>query len=67
MLYGKNYKGFIRLSLFLNNEWVSIYIDDKLPTCKRKLLYSKFLNETSFWVPFIEKAFAKFYFKKSKI
>ena len=51
---------------FKNFKWRYVIIDDKLP-CRRvqhssevpKLLYAKCRNEREFWVPLIEKAYAK--------
>ena len=38
-------------------EWIDIYIDDKLPKKKR----ASCSDTNEWWVPLIEKAYAKFY------
>src|SRR5690606_21933707 len=51
---------------YKNFQWVYVIVDDRLP-CKKiyndkqvpKLLYGKCKNENEFWVPLIEKAYAK--------
>jgi calpain, invertebrate len=48
-------------SFWKNGKWVEIVIDDRLPTINRKLKYSSGQQKNEFWVPLIEKAYAKFY------
>jgi Ca2+-binding EF-hand superfamily protein len=51
---------------YKNFEWVYVIVDDRFP-CKKifndrqvpKLLYGRCKNENEFWVPLIEKAYAK--------
>jgi calpain-6 len=66
-LYGENFDGHIELKFWLNNEWIVIYIDDLLPTIDGQLYYSRSSNYCHFWVPLIEKAFAKYSFLSLKL
>ena len=59
-------KGIFCFKFFKNFKWRYVIIDDKLPCCKifqkntpKKLIYGKCRSCNEFWVPLIEKAFAK--------
>ncbi len=54
-----NYNGCIKLKLWIGQKWEYIYIDDKLPTVKGKLYFSRCKNEKNFWMPILEKGIAK--------
>lgn len=58
-LYGKEYKGYIKVKLWINHDWITVSIDDRLPTLESKLCYSCCEISNHFWVPLLEKAFAK--------
>ncbi len=60
-LADKVYKGLIQVNLFIDNQWEVICIDDRLPVVGKKLCYSKCKTEANFWVPLLEKVFAKVY------
>ena len=54
------YKGVVRVNIFLNNEWIGVYVDDRLPCFNKHLHYARNKNENNFWVALIEKAYAKY-------
>ena len=60
-LHGDSYKGWLRINFWQYGEWVEIIIDDKLPVNPntKTLLYGSCTNPNNFWVPLIEKAYAK--------
>jgi Ca2+-binding EF-hand superfamily protein len=66
LFHGFRKKNIFCLRFFKNFKWRYIIIDDRLP-CKKifndvqvpKLIYGKCRNESEFWVPLIEKAYAK--------
>lgn len=60
-LFGPNYTGQIKLKIWQFGAWISIEIDDRLPTVNGKYIYAHCEDPTEFWVALIEKAFAKLY------
>jgi hypothetical protein len=50
---------------FVDNDWKYVIIDDKLPclknTRKPKLIFASCEERNEFWVPLLEKAYAKLY------
>lgn len=58
-LYGANYNGCVKVRLWINDEWVWICIDDRLPTINGKLCFSRCAHPLHFWVSLLEKAYAK--------
>ena len=59
-------KGIFCFKFFKNFKWRYVIVDDKLPCCKvfqkntpKKLIYGKCRSCNEFWVPLIEKAYAK--------
>jgi calpain-15 len=48
------------MKFFKNNRWVTVIIDDYLPCNEHgKPVYARCLNPNEFWVPLVEKAYAK--------
>jgi hypothetical protein len=66
LFHGFRRKGLFCFKFFKNFKWRYVIIDDRLP-CRKvynksetpKLLYGKCRNDNEFWVPLIEKAYAK--------
>lgn len=61
----QKYHGIFHFRFWLYDDWIDVVIDDRLPTYKDKnnkiqLLYANHADG-KFWVPLLEKAFAKFY------
>jgi len=54
-------KGFVSFQFFKNGEWKQIIVDTYLPydTEQNILVFSNCLNPSEFWVPLLEKAYAK--------
>ncbi|GLG94840.1 Calpain-C, partial [Gryllus bimaculatus] len=58
-LYGPGYQGVVAVRLWRFGAWVSVHVDDRLPTRDGRLLYASCADPREFWVAFIEKAYAK--------
>lgn len=58
-LEGQNYKGYFKANFWQYGERVTVYIDDKLPTKNGQLIYGSCRTNNNFWVPLIEKCYAK--------
>ena len=58
-LNGSDYKGIVKFRFWRFGNWVDVYVDDLLPTRDGELIYARGDEPTEFWVPLIEKAYAK--------
>ena len=58
-LYGFNYKGFVKVCFWQYGEWIEVIVDDKLPTRRNNLIYGHCKTVSNFWLPLLEKAYAK--------
>lgn len=58
-LYGTGYKGFIWFQFWQYGKWITVYIDDLLPTKDGRLIFSRCSDNREFWVALLEKAYAK--------
>ncbi|KAF8785968.1 Calpain-2 catalytic subunit like protein [Argiope bruennichi] len=58
-LSGEGYKGIVTFRFWRFGHWVTVYVDDLLPTKKKKLIYSRSSEPREFWVSLLEKAYAK--------
>ena len=58
-LFGPNHDGCVKVRFWINEEWVWICIDDRVPLVNGALCYGRCTNPLHFWVPLIEKAYAK--------
>ncbi|BFZ04245.1 hypothetical protein BsWGS_07284 [Bradybaena similaris] len=60
--FGPEYTGKFVFKFWQYGEWIDVVIDDRLPTYSGSLIYSKNVEQPNeFWVPLLEKAFAKLY------
>lgn len=59
--FSQGYCGIFRFRFWRFGDWVEIIVDDRLPTCKGRLLYLRSTDPTEFWPALLEKAYAKFY------
>lgn len=58
-LRGEEYKGAVKFYFWRFGTWITVYVDDRLPTVNGKLMHSRSSNDDEFWVSLIEKAYAK--------
>ncbi|KAK7866741.1 hypothetical protein R5R35_003161 [Gryllus longicercus] len=61
-LYGNDYQGILVFRFWNLGQWKTVYIDDTLPVNEKgDLIYSGCTKSNEFWLPLLEKAFAKFH------
>ncbi|XP_029970001.1 calpain-10 [Salarias fasciatus] len=53
------YKGSFRFSFWQHGRWLEVTIDDRLPCINAALCFSRCHSPDAFWVPLLEKAYAK--------
>ena len=53
------YCGMFRFNFWRFGEWVEVIIDDFLPTHYGRLYYAHSIELEEFWIPLLEKAYAK--------
>jgi hypothetical protein len=59
--FGGDYAGIFHFKFWKYGKWIDIVIDDRLPVnvFTKKLKFTRDRNYHVFWIPLIEKAFAK--------
>ncbi|XP_035684418.1 calpain-9-like [Branchiostoma floridae] len=56
---GGRYAGVAHFRFWRFGEWQDVYVDDNLPTVYGNLTYARCSDKNEFWLPLIEKAYAK--------
>ncbi|XP_042886096.1 calpain-A-like isoform X2 [Penaeus japonicus] len=58
-LFGDGYTGLVVCRFWRFGEWVTVCIDDRLPTKDGVLIFARSAEPSEFWVALVEKAYAK--------
>ncbi|XP_013396844.2 calpain-B-like [Lingula anatina] len=59
VLTGPEYHGIVWFRFWRFGKWYNVCVDDRLPTKNGKLFYGSCDDSEEFWVPLLEKAYAK--------
>jgi len=63
---GSEYIGAFHFRFWRFGSWVDVIVDDYLPTIRSSLCFGSSSNRDEFWLPLVEKAYAKYVLNRSE-